>query len=105
MRRREIIALLGGAVAGWPLSALTQPLGTRRVGVLLASDESDPRPRAWLSAFTQGLAELGWTAGRNLRIEIRWASNDVDLTSRSRLAMSAFGSEADIDRACGHVRL
>jgi putative tryptophan/tyrosine transport system substrate-binding protein len=79
MRRREIIALLGCAAAGWPLSALTQPPSTRRVGVLLAFDESDPRPQAWLSAFTQGLAELGWTAGRNLQIEIRWAGNDVDL--------------------------
>jgi putative tryptophan/tyrosine transport system substrate-binding protein len=79
MRRREIIALLGCAAAGWPLSALTQPPSTRRVGVVLAFDESDRRPQAWLSAFTQGLAELGWTAGRNLQIEIRWAGNDVDL--------------------------
>jgi putative tryptophan/tyrosine transport system substrate-binding protein len=79
MRRREIIALLGCAAAGWPLSALTQPPSTRRVGVVLAFDESDRRPQAWLSAFTQGLAELGWTAGRNLQIEIRWAGSDVDL--------------------------
>jgi putative ABC transport system substrate-binding protein len=79
MRRREIITLLGGAAAGWPLSALGQPAGTRRVGVLLAFDESDPRPQAWLTAFTQGLAELGWTTGRNLQTDIRWAGNDVDL--------------------------
>jgi putative ABC transport system substrate-binding protein len=79
MRRREIIALLGGAAAGWPLPALAQAGGTRRVGVLLAFDESDPRPQAWLATFTQSLAKLGWTAGRNVQIEIRWAGNDVEL--------------------------
>ena len=79
MRRREIIALLGGAAAGWPLSALAQAGGVRRVGVLLAFDESDPRPQTWLATFTQGLAEQGWTAGRNVQIEIRWAGNDVEL--------------------------
>jgi len=63
MRRREIIALLGGAAAGWPLSARAQAGGVRRVGVLLAFDESDPRPQTWLATFTQGLAEQGWTAG------------------------------------------
>src|SRR5262249_31822386 len=73
MRRREIIALLGGAAAGWPLSALAQAGGVRRVGVLLAFDESDPRPQTWLATLTQGLAEQGWTAGRNVQIEIRWA--------------------------------
>jgi putative ABC transport system substrate-binding protein len=79
MRRREIIALLGGAAAGWPLPALAQAGGTRRVGVLLAFDESDPRPQAWLATFTQSLAKLGWTAGRDVQIEIRWAGNDVEL--------------------------
>jgi putative ABC transport system substrate-binding protein len=82
MRRREIIALLGGATAGWPLAALAQPAGTRRVGVLLAFHESDPRPQAWLTAFTQGLAQLGWTTGRNLQTDIRWAGNDVDLMQK-----------------------
>jgi putative tryptophan/tyrosine transport system substrate-binding protein len=78
-QRREFILLLGGAAATWPLTALAQPAGTRRVGVLLAFDENDSRPQAWLAAFTQGLAELGWTTGRNLQTDIRWAGNDVDL--------------------------
>src|SRR5262249_49910868 len=79
MRRREIIALLGGAAAGWPLSALAQAGGVRRVGVLLAFDESDPGPRTWVAPVTQGLCEQSWPAGRNGEIEIRWAGNDVEL--------------------------
>ncbi len=77
MRRCTFITLLGGAAAGWPLTALAQAGGTRWVGVLLAFDKSDPRPQAWLATFTQSLAELGWTVGRNVQIEIRWAGNDV----------------------------
>jgi putative ABC transport system substrate-binding protein len=77
------MALLGGATATWPLAARAQQLGgVRHVGVLLAWDESDPRPQAWLSTFTQGLAELGWTTGRNLQTDIRWAGNDVNLMQK-----------------------
>jgi putative tryptophan/tyrosine transport system substrate-binding protein len=50
----------------------------RRVGVLMGADETDPQRRAWLSAFTQGLAELGWTNGRNLRMDVRWAGDNID---------------------------
>jgi putative ABC transport system substrate-binding protein len=49
-----------------------------RIGVLMALGENDPEAKAWLSAFTQGLQELGWTDGRNLRMEVRWAAGDVD---------------------------
>jgi len=78
--RREFITLLGGAAATWPVAARAQLTGgMRHVGVLLAFDESDPRPQRWLTSFTKGLAELGWIAGRNVQIEIRWAGNDVDL--------------------------
>jgi putative tryptophan/tyrosine transport system substrate-binding protein len=80
MRRRELIAGLGSAVA-WPLTVRAQqPAGLRRVGVLMAFDENDPEPKAWLSGFKQGLAELGWTDGRNLRINVRWAGDNVDQT-------------------------
>jgi putative tryptophan/tyrosine transport system substrate-binding protein len=48
--------------------------------VLNPFDESDPEAKSWLSSFTQGLAELGWTDGRNLRMDVRWAANDVDRT-------------------------
>jgi putative tryptophan/tyrosine transport system substrate-binding protein len=83
MRRRRFLALLGGTAATWPLAARTQQFGgVRHVGVLLAWDESDPRPQAWLSTFTQGLAELGWTTGRNLQTDIRWAGNDINLMQK-----------------------
>ena len=79
MRRREFIAGLGSAAA-WPMVARAQQAkGARRVGVLMVNDEADPteRGQAVLSGFTKRLAELGWTDGRNLRIDVRWAGNDL----------------------------
>jgi putative tryptophan/tyrosine transport system substrate-binding protein len=78
MRRREFIAGLGGAAA-WPVVARAQQAERmRRIGVLLANDENDPGGKASLSVFTQGLAELGWTDGRNLRMDVRWAGANVN---------------------------
>jgi putative ABC transport system substrate-binding protein len=75
MRRRDFIAALGGAAA-WPFVARAQQGDRmRRVGVLMAGDENDPEG---LSGFTQGLAELGWTEGRNMRMDVRWATGSVD---------------------------
>jgi putative ABC transport system substrate-binding protein len=74
MRRRQFITLIGGAAA-WPLAARAQqPDRVRRIGVLMAYDEDDPEAKARLSAFTQGLAQLGWTDGHNARMEVRWAA-------------------------------
>jgi putative tryptophan/tyrosine transport system substrate-binding protein len=79
MKRREFIKLLGGVVAAWPLATRAQqPAGLRRVGVLMAFDENDLKPKAWLSEFKQGLAELGWTDGRNLGIDVRWAAGNLE---------------------------
>jgi putative tryptophan/tyrosine transport system substrate-binding protein len=73
MRRRQFIAGLGSAAA-WPAVARAQQRDRmRRIGVLLAYDENDPGGKANLAAFTQGLGGLGWTEGRNLRIDVRWA--------------------------------
>jgi putative tryptophan/tyrosine transport system substrate-binding protein len=78
MRRRQFITLLGGTVA-WPVAAGAQQADRmRRIGVLMAFDENDPQPRGWLSNFTQGLAELGWTDGRTVQIDVRWAAGSVD---------------------------
>jgi putative ABC transport system substrate-binding protein len=78
LRRREFIAGLGGAAA-WPLSARAQE-GTRmrRIGVLMPSDENDPVWKTRLSAFTQALADLGRTDGRNVRMELRWGAGDIN---------------------------
>jgi putative tryptophan/tyrosine transport system substrate-binding protein len=78
MRRREFIAGVGSAAA-WPLVAWAQqPERMRRVSVLMGFDETDPEAKDWLSGFTQGLVELGWTGGRNLRVDIRWAAGNID---------------------------
>jgi len=78
MKRREFITLLGGAAA-WPLAAgAQQPDRVRRIGVLMSMVESDPRGLEFITAFAQGLAELGWTVGRNVRIEYRWGAGDLD---------------------------
>src|SRR5260370_1119837 len=76
MRRREFIAVLGGAAA-WPLAAQAQPAERmRRIGVLMPTDE-DPLAKTMLSAFTQALAGLGWADGRNVRMDLRWQGDDV----------------------------
>jgi hypothetical protein len=71
MIRREFITLLGGAAA-WPLAARAQQDGrVRRIGVLMPGDESDPESKPRVAAFTQALAGLGWTDGRNVRMDLR----------------------------------
>jgi ABC-type uncharacterized transport system substrate-binding protein len=78
MRRREFIALLGSVTAAWPLAALAQqPTGNMRLGVLLNLSENDVEAQRLLKAFRDGLAQLGWIDGRNLRIDYRWAGGDV----------------------------
>jgi ABC-type uncharacterized transport system substrate-binding protein len=85
MQRRQFITLLGGATAAWPLAARAQQAGRmRRVGVLMAFNEIDPEAKGYLSGFTQGLAELGWTDGHNLRMDVRWGGGNVN-----RMRMSA----------------
>jgi putative tryptophan/tyrosine transport system substrate-binding protein len=79
MKRREFITLLGGAAAAWPLGARAQQgKRMRRIGVLLPSVANDPEYQARVGAFMQALALLGWTDGRNVRIETRWAASDAD---------------------------
>jgi ABC-type uncharacterized transport system substrate-binding protein len=78
LRRREFIMLLGGTVA-WPVTGRAQQADRmRRIGVLMAFDENDPQAKGWLSNFTQGLAELGWTDGRTVRMDVRWAAGSVE---------------------------
>jgi putative ABC transport system substrate-binding protein len=94
IQRRNFITLLGGATA-WPLAARAQQGNrVRRIGVLIGGDENDPEWKARLSAFTQALAGLGWTDGRNVRIDLRWSGGDVN---RMRaLAQELVGLQPDI---------
>jgi putative ABC transport system substrate-binding protein len=78
MNRRTFITLLGGAAA-WPLAARAQQIGhMRRIGVLVAYAESDPEALARVTAFRQGLKELGWMESHNVQIEYRWGTGDPD---------------------------
>ena len=79
MKRRAFITLLGGAAAAWPLAARAQPVDrVQRIGVLSVFGESDPEGQDRLAAFRGGLQALGWTDGRNLRIDYRWIAGDPD---------------------------
>ena len=102
MRRREFIAGLGTAAA-WPRAVLAQQGDRmRRIGVLLTSfDENDPVAKTFVSAFIQALAGLGWTDGRNVRMDLRWGGGD---TNRIRaLAQDLVGLQPDIIVAGGNL--
>jgi putative ABC transport system substrate-binding protein len=92
--RRSFITLLGGA-ASWPLAARAQQGDrVRRIGVLTGFDENDPEGKRRYSAFTQALAGLGWTDGRNVRIDVRWAGADINRIRA--LARELVGLQPDI---------
>jgi putative tryptophan/tyrosine transport system substrate-binding protein len=78
MQRRKFITLLGGAVAAWPLAARAQPERLRRIDMLISTAEDDPDTQARVTAFLQGLQQLGWTDGRNVQINSRWDASNPD---------------------------
>jgi len=93
--RRELITLLGGAVAAWPVAARAQQSERmRRIGVLMNMAADDPESQARLSAFVQGLQEFGWTVGRNVRIDYRWGEGDAERYRRQ--AAELFALEPDV---------
>ena len=96
MRRREFITLLGGAAATWALAARAQQADrVRRIGVLVGGrDENDPLAKAYVSAFTKALADLGWADGRNVRMDLRWGGGDIDRIPA--LARELVGLQPDI---------
>lgn len=79
MRRRNFIAVVGGAVAAWPLVVRAQqPNQQRRIGVLLNRSANDPEGQARLAAFQQGLQQLGWNDGQNVRVDVRWGEDKFE---------------------------
>src|SRR5215813_13451634 len=101
MKRREFISLIGAAAA-WPLPARAQePARVRRIGVLLPLAESDPEAQPRIAAFQRELQSLGWTEGRNILIEYRWAGGDAD--RRRALAAELVSMRPDVLVAQGSI--
>ena len=95
MRRRQFLGLVGGAIAGWPLAARAQQAERRPlVGVLMASGQSNTEYQNLFAAFDAGLRELGWKAGVNVTIEIRWGGFDPDLTKQAAKELVALKPDA-----------
>jgi putative ABC transport system substrate-binding protein len=102
--RREFITLLGGAAVVWPLAARSQqPERMRRIGMLMSLAADDPESLARLTAFLQRLQELGWTDGRNIRIDYRWAVGDAERSRRYAAELVALAP--DVILAAGSVDL
>jgi putative tryptophan/tyrosine transport system substrate-binding protein len=94
MKRREFIALLGVAAAAWPLAARAQQgERVRHIGVLMASAADDSENQARMAAFLQGLAQLGWTDGRNVLIDTRWATTNADDLRRHTAELAALAPD------------
>jgi len=79
VKRREFITLLGGAALAWPLAVRAQQSNSmRRIGVLMSTAADDPEGQARIAAFHQGLQQLGWTIGQNVRVDSRWPAGDFE---------------------------
>ena len=104
MRRRDFITLLGSTASAWPLAARAQqPAQMRRVGVLMSTAADDAESKARIAAFLQGLQQLGWTEGRNVRIDIRWPAGDADRIRRYAAELVALAP--DVILATGSATL
>ena len=102
MRRREFIALLGGAVAAWPVAARAQQADRMpRIGVLMTTDDAEGQAR--MRAFLQGLQHLGWVDGRNVRIEARWTVGKADNVRRYVAELAAVATDVIMDTGSASV--
>ena len=104
MRRRNFLGVLGGAAAAWPLAARAQQADrVRRIGVLLPGSADDAEFQARVGAFLQGLALLGWTVGRNVRIDIRWAGTNAAEIRRHAAELAALSPDIILAHAASTV--
>jgi putative ABC transport system substrate-binding protein len=103
VQRREFITLLGSAVAAWPHAVRAQGEKVPRIGVLMTLPAVDRQAQALLAVFVQGLQQLGWTNGRNLRIETRWGANTA-ATART-CAAELVALAPDVVLATGAITL
>jgi putative ABC transport system substrate-binding protein len=105
VRRREFVALLGGAAAAFPLRARAQPPEhTRRVGILMGAPEHDLEWQRLESALEQELRKLGWVRGRNIRIDFRWPGDDVSRSSAAAIELVELGPDVIVTDSVANVR-
>jgi putative ABC transport system substrate-binding protein len=104
MRRREFITLLAGAAVTWPLAARAQQgERMRRVGIILPVAADDLDFQAFVAAFLQGLGQLGWTVGRNMRIDTRWATADAATIRRHAAELAVLAPDVILAHGAGTV--
>src|SRR5215468_3446629 len=103
MRRRRFITLVGGAAATWPMAARAQKPGERmkRIGMLLPATADDSRFQTFLGAFLQALALLGWTIGRNVQIDTRWATANIAEVRRHAAELAALAPDVILTHGSG----
>ena len=95
MKRREFITLLGGGAAAWPLAGYAQQSQrVRRIGVLMPAAADDAEFQTRVGAFLQGLQELGWTIGRNVRVDTRWATSNAASIRKHAAELAALAPDA-----------
>src|SRR5262249_45001982 len=104
MKLRNLIKLVGIIVLAWPIQAHAQPsVGTRRIGVLTYLEENDPQSKIYLDAFVQTLQKLGWTVGRNLRIDTRWTGGDAERLRQYAAELVALAPDVILAAGGSHV--
>ncbi len=103
MRRREIITLIGGVAAAWPLAARSAQQPRRRVGVLMNDVATDAAAKAFVAAFVQQLRRLGWIEGENLQIEYRWNQGDAALAQRYAAELVALAPDAILSASTNNL--
>jgi putative tryptophan/tyrosine transport system substrate-binding protein len=102
MTRREFITLLGGVAAAWPLAALAQQAERmRRIGVLMTMNADDPQSQPRLTAFAQGLQQLGWTVGQNVRVDYRWGGGNADASRKYAAELVALAPDVILAHSSG----
>jgi len=102
-RRKFLATLLGGAAAAWPLAARAQGERMRRIGLLMNGAADDPEAQARLTAFVQGLQQLGWTDGHNVRIDYRWGRGDTDRFGKYAAELVALAPDVILAATSGVV--
>jgi putative tryptophan/tyrosine transport system substrate-binding protein len=105
MRRRDFIKAIAGSTAAWPLAARAQKSSSvRRVGVLMSTASDDPLGQAWSAAFAQGLQQLGWEIGSNIRLDYRWGAGDTERFRKYAAEIVGLSPDVIIGTAASIVR-